>query len=151
MTDPSSVHANNVRQVLARKRVLIVDDEDDARDLLRHVLESCNIEVLDASNAGDALDTLDSSRVDAIVSDIGMPGRDGYSLIRAVRSSPGHASVPSIALTAFNRREDQTRALHEGFDRHVAKPFDVAFLLDTLATLVTRVRPEPPKSNTSGR
>jgi CheY-like chemotaxis protein len=134
--------------VLAQKRVLIVDDEDDARELLRHILETCGVEVLDAQSVGDALTALESSHFDAIVSDIGMPERDGYSLIREVRALPRRAAIPAIALTAFTRREDEARALREGFDLHMGKPFDSAQLLAAIAGLVQQ--PRPPRTSRGG-
>jgi CheY-like chemotaxis protein len=103
-------------------------------------LESCDAEVHDAGSAREALTTLESNRVDVIVSDIGMPGQDGYSLIREVRAlqAADKATVPALALTAFTRKEDRTRALHEGFDEHMAKPVEPANLLVSLSELVKR-------------
>jgi signal transduction histidine kinase/CheY-like chemotaxis protein len=121
--------------------VLIVDDEDDARELLRIILESCNMKVHDAGSASDALSMLASEHIDVIVSDIGMPERDGYSLIRDVRalSAKDKAAIPAIALTAFTRNEDRTRALLEGFNVHMAKPVEPAELLVALADLLGHV------------
>lgn len=136
--DPQSACRSS--RLLAHTRVLVVDDEDDARELLRHVLEGCGAEVLDASSVADALQTLDSFHVDAIVSDIGMPDRDGYSFIQAVRSAPRIAAIPAIAVTAFTGREDKARALGAGFDRHLGKPFDLERLLETLTGLVESSR-----------
>jgi CheY-like chemotaxis protein len=127
--------------------VLIVDDEDDARDLLRIVLESCDAHVFDAASVREALTTVETQRIDLMVSDIGMPEQDGYSLIRAVRalSDPDKASIPAIALTAFARHEDRSRALLEGFNVHMAKPVEPAELLGALADLCGRIgRPSPP-------
>jgi signal transduction histidine kinase/ActR/RegA family two-component response regulator len=127
--------------------ILIVDDEDDARDLLRIVLESCEALVHDAASAQEALGILESQRVDVMVSDIGMPGQDGYSLIRAVRAlpAPDKANIPAIALTAFARNEDRARALLEGFNAHMAKPVEPAELLAELADLCRRFgRKAPP-------
>jgi len=123
---------------LAGTSVLVVDDEEDARDLLRIVLESCDVTVHDAPSARAALDTLARERVDLVVSDIGMPEEDGYSLIRKIRALPGSekSNIPAIALTAFTRNEDRTRALVEGFNAHMAKPVEPAELLVALADLV---------------
>ena len=123
--------------VLAGLSILVVDDEEDARDLLRIVLESCEVRVCDAASADEALATLQRERVDLMVSDIGMPGEDGYSLIRKVRALPlgEKARIPAIALTAFARNEDRTRALLEGFNVHMAKPVEPAELLLALADL----------------
>jgi CheY-like chemotaxis protein len=117
--------------------VLVVDAEEDARDLLRIVLDSCEVEVHDAASVRDALSKIERERVDMIVSDIGMPEEDGYSLIRNVRALPikEKASIPALALTAFARNEDRTRALLEGFNVHMAKPVEPAELLLALADL----------------
>jgi signal transduction histidine kinase/ActR/RegA family two-component response regulator len=122
---------------LAGISVLVVDDEEDARDLLRIVLESCDVQVHDAANAHDALAKIQQERVDIVVSDIGMPEEDGYSLIRKIRALPNkeRASIPAIALTAFARNEDRTRALLEGFNVHMAKPVEPAELLLALSDL----------------
>jgi CheY-like chemotaxis protein len=117
--------------------VLVVDDDDDARDLLRMVLETCEVEVHDAPNVREALAKVEQERIDLVISDIGMPGEDGYSLIRKIRALPikEKASIPAIALTAFARNEDRTRALLEGFNVHMAKPVEPSELLVALADL----------------
>jgi CheY-like chemotaxis protein len=126
---------------LAGVSILIVDDEDDARDLLRIVLESCNAQVYDAASVREALEMLAAQPIDLLVSDIGMPEEDGYTLIRAVRalSEPDKANMPAIALTAFARNEDRSRALLEGFNVHMAKPVEPAELLVALADLCGRI------------
>ena len=128
--------------VLAGLNILIVDDEEDARDLLRIVLEACDVRVYEAANASEALAAVQSEHIDLIVSDIGMPGEDGYSLIRSVRALPleEKAGIPAIALTAFARNEDRTRALLEGFNVHIAKPVEPAELLLALADLGGHLR-----------
>jgi signal transduction histidine kinase/ActR/RegA family two-component response regulator len=127
---------------LAGVSVLVVDDEQDARDLLRIVLESCEVEVHEAASVREALAQIERERVDLIVSDIGMPEEDGYSLIRSIRALPSKekASIPAIALTAFARNEDRTRALLEGFNVHMAKPVEPAELLLALADLSGHTR-----------
>ena len=127
---------------LAGTSILVVDDEEDARDLLRIVLEACDAEVHEAANVKEALATLDKERVDLIVSDIGMPEEDGFSLIRKLRAMPlkEKASTPAVALTAFARNEDRSRALLEGFNVHMAKPVEPAELLRTLAELGQHLR-----------
>jgi CheY-like chemotaxis protein len=121
--------------------VLIVDDEDDSRDLVRVILESCDMDVHDSDSAAAALAALDRTHFDLIVSDIGMPGRDGYSLIRAVRARADMANTPAIALTAFARSEDRCRAFLAGFNLHMSKPFDSAALIDASVALVAGAPP----------
>jgi signal transduction histidine kinase/ActR/RegA family two-component response regulator len=132
--------------LLAGMRVLVVDDEDDARDLLRITLESCGARVHDAGSVREALDKLEAERVDVVVSDIGMPGEDGYSLVRSIRtmSNAAQANTPVIALTAFARNEDRTRALLEGFNLHMAKPVEPAELLAAIADLGKHGARPPP-------
>jgi CheY-like chemotaxis protein len=148
-TTPPRRPAFPLHAALAGKRVLIVDDEDDARDLLRTLLESCDIEVHDAASASEALALLEGTTVDAIVSDIGMPDKDGYALIREVRALPAHdkLQLPAIALTAFTRSEDRKRALLEGFNVHMGKPVEPAKLLSAVAELLAVPVSEPPEPN----
>jgi signal transduction histidine kinase/CheY-like chemotaxis protein len=122
---------------LAGVHVLVVDDEPDARGLIAHVLRQCGAEVSLASAAEEAIAALQERRPDVLLSDIGMPGEDGYSLIRRVRSLPDAqlAHTPAIALTAFARVEDRARALREGFQLHVSKPVEPAALANAVAEL----------------
>jgi PAS domain S-box-containing protein len=118
-------------------RVLVVDDDADARETLRELLEHCNAEVLIAGSAEEALEILPRWRPDVLLSDIGMPEEDGYGLIRRVRELPadrgGH--TPAAALTAFARGEDRRRALRSGFQMHVPKPVEVQELAAVVASL----------------
>lgn len=118
-------------------RVLVVDDDADARDLVAHFLDSCGIRVDLAGSADEALAHLASNTPAVIISDIGMPERDGYDLIRAVRTFPSEEKrgIPAIALTAFTRNEDRTRALVEGFNLHMAKPVEPSALVQAVAEL----------------
>jgi len=120
-------------------RVLIVDDEPDARRLLVRVLEDAGAIVTAAGSAAEALDVLATFRPEVLVSDIGMPGQDGFDLIRQVRSRGHHArDLPAIALTAFVQKDDQRLALLAGFQFHVAKPADPHDLTAVLASLAGR-------------
>jgi signal transduction histidine kinase/DNA-binding response OmpR family regulator len=121
-------------------RVLVLDDEPDARELLRALLESCKIEVTTASTAADAFDVVRRMNVDVVLSDIAMPVEDGLSFIRRVRalSRDEGGRVPAVALTAYARLEDRTRALRAGFNSHVAKPVEASELLAVLTSLVIR-------------
>ena len=121
-------------------KVLVVDDEVDARDLIRRVLADCKAEVLTASSAGDALQLIEHERPHVLVSDISMPDVDGYELLRRVRAlgvSRG-GRMPAIALTAFTRSEDRTRAFRAGFLGHVSKPFEPSELVATIASVAGR-------------
>ena len=122
-------------------RVLVVDDDDDGRELLALLLDACGIETRGASSAAEAIQELSTFRPDLIVSDIGMPLEDGYSLIRRIRALPRDtslASTPVIALTAFARPEDRTQALLAGFNVHLTKPVDPKELLAAIADLAGR-------------
>jgi CheY-like chemotaxis protein len=128
---------------LAGLRVLVVDDEADARTLARRVLEERGAEVVTVTSATEALRAVGggNSEVSIMVSDIGMPERDGYDLIRDMRAMPGAAGlVPAIALTALARDEDHERALLAGYQVHISKPIDPAELVTVIATLTGRGR-----------
>ena len=118
--------------------VLVVEDDDDARDLVQRQLEGHHVRVLSASSAPDALRTLRTERVDILVSDIGLPGMDGYELMRRVREAGNR--LPAIALTAYARSEDRTRALRMGYQAHIAKPVDPSELLAAVASFADLIR-----------
>jgi CheY-like chemotaxis protein len=115
---------------------LIVEDERDTRDLIVRLLEECGASVSAAASGPEALELLNTQRPDVLICDIGMPVMDGYTLIRRIRSSPEPrlARVPAIALTAFARPEDRTRALRAGYQAHLVKPMDAAELIATVAS-----------------
>ncbi len=127
---------------LAGVHVLAVDDEEDALGLLRVVLETAGARVTTASSATAALQILDAVRPDVIVADIGMPGIDGFDLIKSVRALSNRElrDIPAAALTAFARSEDRTKALQCGFEMHLSKPVDPGELVASVATLVRRKR-----------
>ena len=119
--------------------ILAVDDETDARELMRRALESHGARVTTVDSAEQALAVLKTVIPDVLVSDIGMPEGDGYQLMRTIRASePKGVHVPALALTAFARSEDRKRAMLAGFDAHLAKPFDLAEFLLVIARLVNR-------------
>jgi PAS domain S-box-containing protein len=122
---------------LEGSRVLIVDDEHDARTVLRRALEECKAVVFVAESATEALSILGRERLDVLISDIGMPNTDGYSLIQRVRalSADAGGQIPAIALTAYARGEDRQRALRAGFQEHMAKPVQPLELLAAVARL----------------
>jgi signal transduction histidine kinase/CheY-like chemotaxis protein len=130
--------------LLAGISVLVVDDDEDTRTLLGMALESCGAGVRIASSAAEAIRMFDDTVPDVLVSDIGMATQDGYVLMRRIRTRPPEAGgrVPSIALTAYASPADRAAAFGAGYDAHVAKPFqpfEVAALVQTLATTRSRV------------
>ena len=129
-------------------RVLVVDDETDARDLLAMVLKSCGAQVTTAATAGEALSLVKRLKPDILISDIEMPGEDGYSLIGKIRalSAEDGGQIPAIALTAHARIEDRLRALSVGYQMHVAKPVEPAELVIVLASLAGRSAKQNPES-----
>lgn len=119
-------------------RVLVVDDESDARDLLSAILQQSGAEVRVADSTAQGIMILKQWRPDILVSDIGMPQQDGYVLIREVRALPADqgGATPAIALTAFARSEDRMKALRAGFQTHLAKPVEPIELVVTIAGLM---------------
>jgi CheY-like chemotaxis protein/anti-sigma regulatory factor (Ser/Thr protein kinase) len=130
-------------QDLEGLRVLVVDDEADTRDMVCAILKSQGAQVEVASSAAAALAALPDARPHILVSDVEMPGQDGYELIRQVRLLPGEAGgkVPAAALTAYARPEDRMRALMAGFQIHVPKPVQPAELVAVVASLAGRTGP----------
>lgn len=120
--------------------VLIVEDERDARELMASILESCGAQVTTAATAAEALELVRQAPPDVMVSDVGMPGESGYELIRKIRLLPPEQGgrTPAVALTAYARMEDRTRALMMGFDIHVPKPIEPSELLVVIAHLASR-------------
>jgi CheY-like chemotaxis protein len=119
-------------------RVLVVEDDEDARGLLNRVFTSAEARVCEVEDVPAALAALESFQPDLVVSDIGIPGEDGYDLIRQIRARGFDAArLPAIALTAYARSEDRERALQAGYQRHLSKPLDVGQLVRT-ATSLTR-------------
>ena len=112
-------------------RILIVEDDPDAREFLAELLRRRGVSVTETISAGDALAALRGGQYDLVISDIGLPGRDGYALIEDLRA--GGNEVPAIAITAYARPEDRERALAAGFQRHIAKPFKPTEVLRAVA------------------
>ncbi len=125
---------------LSGVKVLVVDDAPDTLDVLEQILRHSGASTLAASGAGRALDLLERERPDVIVSDIGMPGIDGYELMRSIRRRAGTAggAIPALALTAFTRQEDRERALGAGYSDYLAKPVDAGLLVERIAQLAGR-------------
>jgi signal transduction histidine kinase/CheY-like chemotaxis protein len=121
-------------------RVLVVDDEPDARNLIKRVLGDCNAQVAVAGSAREALLLIESEKPHVLLSDIGMPDMDGYELLKRIRAlrNANEARLPVIALTAFARSEDRTRALRAGFLLHLSKPVEPSELVATVASATGR-------------
>ncbi len=130
----------NLPGLLEDLRVLVVEDEADTRDLLVMALEQCGAAVAAFGSVPEALESFDRELPHVVVSDIGVPLEDGYSLIRKIRSrEPGRGGeVPAAALTAYARSEDRQRALESGFQAHLPKPVDPSELIATVARLAGR-------------
>ncbi len=123
-------------------RILVVDDEADARDLVAHILQNCGADVVTVGSAKEAINTLkansNTSPFQILVSDIGMPQGDGYSLLRQIRLLPPEegGKIPALALTAYAKAEDRKAAFSAGFHAHLAKPVEAHELLFTITNLI---------------
>ena len=135
LSDDAAVAASP--EGLAGVRVLVVDDEPDTRRLISTVIAETGAEVIACATAGEAFEKLKTWRPHVLMSDIGMPGEDGYALIRKVRALPAERGgrTPAAALTAYARDEDRRRALAAGFQVHIAKPFDPRELVEAVTDL----------------
>jgi CheY-like chemotaxis protein len=131
--DPTIETFTNLRGI----KVLVVEDEADGRELLCEALSAGGAEVAEADSAEGALERIDTFCPDVLVSDLGMPGEDGYSLIRRVRERPPKrgGTIPAIAVSAYAREEDRISALAAGFQSHIPKPFKPSELLFAVARL----------------
>lgn len=120
--------------------VLVVDDEQDTRDLIRQVLEECGSKVITSRSVAEALEAFQQYQPDILISDLGMPDEDGYSLISKIRALPPErgGNIPAAALTAYARAEDRMRVLRSGFQFHLPKPVDSAELVTVIASLAGR-------------
>jgi PAS domain S-box-containing protein len=136
---------------LAGIRVLTVDDEPDARELLTVLLTQYGATVKSVASAAEVLATFQSFQPDVLVIDIGMPEVDGYTLIQQIRALPPEkgGQIPAIALTAYAREEDRQRALNSGYQRHVTKPLETDRLVRAVVALVRNERVSEQDARTS--
>ena len=121
--------------LLSQMRILVVDDSADTVDMLRKLFEMDGALVTTAASGMEALEIAREQTFDAVLSDISMPGMDGFEFVRRLRELPAQADVPVLALTGFGRAEDVERAQAEGFLSHVTKPIDVNTLVEALSKL----------------
>ena len=132
-------------ETLGGAKVLVVEDDDDARTLIGRVFASVRARVHEVATVREALAAIDAFGPDLVVSDIGIPGEDGYDLIRQIRARGLDASrLPAIALTAYARSDDREQALDAGYQHHLAKPVDVGQLVRVAAGLLHRANHRSP-------
>jgi CheY-like chemotaxis protein len=132
------------RDLLHGLRILVVDDEADARDLIQIALSQYGAIVTTADSAAAALSEIDRRVPDVLLSDVGMPREDGYDLIRRLRSRPLErgGGIPAIAVTAYASERDRESVVASGYEAHVAKPFEPEALAQTVAALCrAQIRP----------
>jgi CheY-like chemotaxis protein len=119
-------------------KVLVIDDELDAREVIKRILTHCGANVTTAASAMEGLQRLRLDKPDVLISDIGMPDKNGYQFIREVRNLPAESGgkTPAIALTAFARPEDQISAMNAGYQAHLTKPVESRELITEIAKLL---------------
>jgi len=136
---PSTPHHRSVNpHDLRGARILVVDDDPDARDLIARLLGEARAVVRVAADVPSAIALMHRERPDLVISDLGMPGEDGYDFIRQLRHETGAAAIPAIALTAFVGDEDRQRALEAGYQYHLGKPLDTRKLIEAAARLLSQ-------------
>lgn len=125
------------RKALQGLRLLVVEDHDDSRQLIRMILRQAGAEVVTAANSAEAFGLFLEKAPDVLISDIGMPEETGYDLIRKIRKLPNSegGGIPAIALTAWTRNEEVTAAFRAGFQIHIPKPLDAGALVRAVAEL----------------
>jgi PAS domain S-box-containing protein len=121
-------------------KIMVVEDQADARELIRLILEQQGAQVIEASSSKQALEIIKESIPDVLISDIGMPDEDGYSFLKKVRSLPQDkgGNVPALALTAYTKEEDRELAIAAGFQMHLGKPLDITELVQAVFQLSTK-------------
>jgi CheY-like chemotaxis protein len=118
-----------------KRRALVVDDVADVTEMLSVLLTHEGYEVVTAASAFAAIDAARQHKFDVIISDIGMPGMNGYDLAKTLRGLPGYAKVPMVAVTGFSMYDDRRRSLDAGFNAHLTKPIEPRALLDLIQHL----------------
>jgi signal transduction histidine kinase/CheY-like chemotaxis protein len=140
---PSSMGETSEQRVLDGVKILLVEDEEDGKEVLKLTLDRLGAETRAVGSAAEAIDAYERERPDLLLSDVGLPGDSGYDLVRAIRQreASGEGSVPAVAVTAFASEADRSRAFAAGFQRHVAKPVDPAELVAVIRDLLGERRP----------
>ncbi len=141
---PETANASNKNLTLKNLSLLIVDDEPDALELLKIILEDLQANVETATSAKEAFEKLFESNFDVLITDIAMPKEDGYSLIQKIRalSEERLGKIPAIALTAYARPQDHRQSISMGFDSHISKPFDSDELIAVIQDLAQGEKPD---------
>ncbi|HSM79347.1 MAG TPA: response regulator [Bryobacteraceae bacterium] len=119
-----------------RKRVLVADDKESSRELVRTVLASQGYEVTEAADGRQALESIERERPDLVLLDLHMPELDGYTVVSRIRADPRLAGIPVVALTASAMSGDRERALEAGFSAYIAKPVSLSFLKAEVMRLI---------------
>ena len=132
-----SMKESTISDRLTGTQILVIDDEGDSRELLTLIFQQEGANAIAASSANEALEVLQKITPDIIISDIGMPKIDGYTLMNQIRSLPQGKDVPAIAITAYAGEIDRQRSLDAGFQHHLAKPIDITKLLDITVELLS--------------
>jgi signal transduction histidine kinase len=130
----SATHDSELPSLLAGRVILVVEDHDDAREMIAGVLEAAGARVVAASTTTEAIERVSQVKPDVLVADLGLPGKDGYELLNRVRAR--YPDLPAIALTAYARSTDRDRALAAGFQHHVIKPMDPHALVRIVVSLL---------------
>jgi CheY-like chemotaxis protein len=132
--EPSESRVHSPTQgILSGFHVLVVDDDEDTLELLSAALRSRSAQVTAVSSAAQAIDAIKTFRPDVLVSDIAMPGEDGYELIKKIIALGVEPKIPAIAITAYAREEDKETALLAGYQRYLSKPVDLGEFISAVA------------------
>ncbi|MBD1916171.1 MULTISPECIES: response regulator [Cyanophyceae] len=135
---PADVIPLEIQGNLQNIHVLIIEDDADSRDLIITTLQQFGARVTAFSSAAAAIKALSQMKPDILVSDIGMPGMDGYMLMEQIRAVTANQPIPAIALTSYASAVDQQKVLAAGFQKHLPKPMESAQLVEAIAALVQR-------------
>lgn len=133
--EAKAVSDASVEEKQGKPRALVIDDAPDVTEMIAMFLEHAGYETVMAYSAPEALEAVRRGHFDVIVSDIGMPGMNGYDLAIALRAMPEYSTVPMVAVTGFSMYDDRGRALESGFNAHMTKPINPMKLLELIKSL----------------